>query len=59
MSAARAIPRRSTILAAVISGSLVGLDMRSYRGQDWVTMGENFFNADEGVYVNRLRGEHG
>jgi hypothetical protein len=41
-------------LAAVVSGSLVGVDMRSFRGQDWVTMGTNFFNADEGVYVNRV-----
>ena len=52
-------PEAINYLAAVISGSLVGLDMRSYRGQDWVTLGENFFNAEEGVYVNRLRGSTG
>ncbi len=46
-------------LAAVISGSLVGLDMRNYRGQDWVTLGTNFFNPEEGVYVNRPRGSTG
>ena len=46
-------------LAAVVSGSLVGLDMRDFHGQDWVSMGANFFNADEGVYVNSLRGQTG
>ena len=52
-------PEAINYLAAVVSGSLVGLDMRSFRGQDWVTMGTNFFNADEGVYVNRLHGRTG
>ncbi|MCI0333027.1 MAG: hypothetical protein L0228_07380 [Planctomycetes bacterium] len=52
-------PEAINYLAAVVSGSLVGLDMRSYRGQDWVKMGENFFNAEEGVYVNRLGGNTG
>ena len=47
-------PEAINYLAAVVSGSLVGLDMRSFRGQDWVTIGTNFFNADEGVYVNSL-----
>ena len=46
-------------LAAVVSGSLVGLDMRNFRGQDWVTIGTNFFNADEGVYVNRVHDRTG
>ena len=52
-------PEAINYLAAVVSGSLVGLDMRNYRGQDWVTIGTNFFNAEEGVYVNRLRGSTG
>lgn len=46
-------------LAAVVSGSLVGLDMQNHRGQDWVALGTNFFNATEGVYVNRLGDETG
>lgn len=46
-------------LAAVVSGSLVGLDMRTYRDRDWVTLGSNFFNSTEGVYVNRLHGATG
>jgi hypothetical protein len=46
-------------LAAVVSGSLVGLDMRSFRGEDWVAVGTQFFNADEGVYVNRVRDRTG
>jgi hypothetical protein len=52
-------PEAINYLAAVISGSLVGLEMRNHRGQDWVKMGENFFNAEEGVYVNRLHGSTG
>jgi hypothetical protein len=41
-------------LGALISGSLVGLDMRAYHGTDWVAIGTRFFKAGEGVYVNRL-----
>jgi hypothetical protein len=52
-------PEAINYLAAVISGSLIGLDMRNHRGRDWVTLGTNFFNAEEGVYVNRLRGSTG
>ena len=52
-------PEAVNYLAAVISGSLVGLDMRHYHGHDWVTLGTNFFNAEEGVYVNRPRGGTG
>ena len=52
-------PEAVNYLAAVVSGSLVGLDMRNYRGQDWVTWGTNFFNAEEGVYVNRPHGGTG
>jgi hypothetical protein len=48
-------PEAINYLAAIISGSLVGLDMRNHRGRDWVTLGTNFFSAEEGVYVNRLR----
>jgi hypothetical protein len=52
-------PEAVNYLAAVISGALVGLDMRKHRGHDWVTFGTNFFNAEEGVYVNRPRGGTG
>lgn len=52
-------PEAVNYLAAVISGALVGLDMRNHRGHDWVTLGTNFFNAEEGVYVNRPRGGTG
>jgi len=52
-------PEAVNYLAAVVSGGLVGLDMRNYRGQDWVTLGTNFFNAAEGVYVNRPHGGTG
>ncbi len=52
-------PEAINYLGAVISGSQVGLDMRNYRGQDWVAMSTSFFNADEGVYVNALGGQTG
>jgi hypothetical protein len=52
-------PEAVNFLGAVVSGSLVGLDMRNYRGHDWVTWGTNFFNAEEGVNVNRPRGGTG
>lgn len=52
-------PEAVNYLAAVISGSLVGLDMQHYRGQDWVRLGTNFFNAEQGVYVNRPKGGTG
>jgi len=52
-------PEAVNYLAAVVSGSLIGLDMRNYRGHDWLTLGTNFFNAEEGVYVNRPRGGTG
>ncbi|MBI3852393.1 MAG: hypothetical protein HY298_19225 [Verrucomicrobia bacterium] len=52
-------PEAVNYLAAVVSGSLVGLDMRNYRGHDWVTLGTNFFNVEEGVYVNRPHGSTG
>lgn len=52
-------PEAINYLAAVVSGSLIGLDMRNFRGHDWVSMSGNFYNADEGVYVNALRGQTG
>jgi hypothetical protein len=52
-------PEAINYLAAVISGSLIGLDMRDFRGHDWVAMSGNFYNVDEGVYVNSLRGQTG
>lgn len=52
-------PEAVNYLAAVVSGSLVGVDMRNHGGHDWVRLGTNFFNADEGVYVNRPNGGTG
>jgi hypothetical protein len=47
-------PEAINYLAAVVSGSLVGLDMRTHAGQNWVALGTNFYSEEEGVYVNRL-----
>jgi hypothetical protein len=52
-------PEAINFLAAVVSGSLIGLDMRNHRGQDWVALGTNFYSEEEGVYVNRLRATTG
>jgi hypothetical protein len=52
-------PEAINYLAAVVSGSLVGLDMRTFRDHDWVALGKQFFNAEEGAYVNRLGGRTG
>lgn len=46
-------------LGAVVSGSLVGLDMQNHRGLDWVALGKNFYNSDEGIYINRLGDDSG
>jgi hypothetical protein len=47
-------PEAINYLAAVVSGSLVGLDMQTHRGVNWVALGNNFYSETEGVYVNRL-----
>ncbi len=52
-------PEAINFLGAIVSGSLVGMDMRNHRGQDWVSLGTNFFSAEDGVYVNRLNGGTG
>jgi hypothetical protein len=52
-------PEAVNYLAAVVSGSLVGLDMRSFRGQDWVSIATEFYNPDEGVYTNAPHGKTG
>ena len=46
-------------LAAIVSGSLVGLDMRAYRGHDWVAMATNFYNPADGVFLDRPKGQSG
>ena len=46
-------------LAAVVSGSLAGLDMRSYRGTDWVGMATNFFNSQDGICLDWPDGHSG
>ena len=46
-------------LAAIVSGSLVGVDMRRYRGQDWVSLGTNFFSPADGVFLDWAGGQSG
>lgn len=46
-------------LAAIVSGSLVGLDMRTYYGHDWVAMGTNFYSPADGIFLDRPKGQSG
>ena len=52
-------PESINYLAAIVSGSLVGLDMRTYRGHNWVAMGTNFFSPADGVFLDWPRGHSG
>src|ERR1700678_536254 len=49
-------PESINYLGALVSGSLVGLNMRTYRGHDWVALGTNFYNPTDGVFLDRLEG---
>jgi hypothetical protein len=52
-------PEGINYLAAIVSGSLVGLDMRTYRGHDWVAIGTNFYNPADGVFLDSPNGQSG
>ncbi|MEI7731809.1 MAG: hypothetical protein WCO56_19710 [Verrucomicrobiota bacterium] len=52
-------PEAINFMAAVVSGSLVGLDMQHYRGHDWVAMCTNWFSAEHGVCGNNPSGGSG
>jgi len=46
-------------LAAIVSGSLVGLNMRTYHGHDWVAIGTNFYSPADGVFLDRAKAQSG
>jgi hypothetical protein len=52
-------PEAINYLAAVVSGSLVGLNMRTYHGHDWVAMATNFYNPLDGVFLDWPKGRSG
>jgi hypothetical protein len=52
-------PESINYLAAIVSGSLVGLDMRTYRGHDWVAIGTNFYNPADGVFLDGPKAQSG
>jgi len=52
-------PESINYLAAVVSGSLVDVDMRSFHGHDWVAMGTNFFNSADGAFLDWAKGHSG
>jgi len=41
------------LMAALVSGSLVGIDMTRFHGHDWVAQAAQFYSPRDGVYVNR------
>lgn len=47
-------PEAINCLAAVVSGSLIGLDMTRYRGQNWVKLCQAYYNNADGVYTNNV-----
>ena len=46
-------PESINLFAALVGGSLVGVDMTKFRGEDWLRLTEPFFAAQDGVYLNR------
>lgn len=52
-------PEGINFLAAVVSGGLVGKDMRHFRGHDWVALSTNYFSAEHGVCGNGWSGGSG
>ncbi len=46
-------------LAAVVSGGLIGEDMRHFHGHNWVDLATNYFNPNLGVLGNGWGGEGG
>jgi hypothetical protein len=52
-------PEAINFLAAIVSGGLVGKDMRRFRGHDWVTLSTNYFSAEHGVCGNGWGGGSG
>jgi len=52
-------PESINYLAAIVSGSLVGLDMRTYRGHNWLAMATNFFSPADGVFLDWPKGHSG
>jgi hypothetical protein len=52
-------PEGINFLAAVVSGGLVGKDMRRFQGRDWVAMCTNYFSPEHGVCGNGWGGGSG
>jgi hypothetical protein len=55
----KAGPESINVLGAVVSGALVGTDMRDFRGTDWVAMTENFYSPKDGIFLDWIGGKSG
>jgi len=52
-------PEGINFLAAIVSGGLVGKDMRRFCGHDWVALSTNYFSFEHGVCGNGWGGGSG
>ena len=55
----KAGPESINVLGAVVSGSLVGMEMRDFLGTDWVAMAENFHSQQDGIFLDWPGGTSG
>lgn len=46
-------------IAAVLSGTLVGINMSNYNGCDWVSMCKSWFSKEDGIFLNNKKGQSG
>ena len=51
-------PEAINFLGAIVSGALIGLDMTSFRGENWALMSTNYL-GDDGVCTNNPHGRTG
>ncbi|MCX6877475.1 MAG: hypothetical protein NTW21_27250 [Verrucomicrobia bacterium] len=52
-------PESINLFGAIVSGALVGMDMRDFRGTDWVAMAENFHSPQDGIFLDWIGGSSG
>ncbi|MGC9014286.1 MAG: hypothetical protein ACP5KW_07950, partial [Thermoproteota archaeon] len=46
-------------IAAVLSATLVGINMSNYNGYDWVSMTKKWFSEKDGIFLNNKNGQSG
>ena len=46
-------------IAAVLSATLVDINMSNYNGYDWVSMTKKWFSEEDGIFLNNKNGQSG